>query len=273
MRVMVIIKATKNSEAGEMPTVELLTAMGKYNEELASAGILQSGEGLRPSSEGKRVAVSSEGRSVGDGPFEATSELAAGFWIWRVSSMDEAVEWAKRCPAPMPGEETTLELRPLFEMDDFGDEMTPALREKEERLRRRVEQGHGPTRGLYGSITHTELTSTAPEATRRWCAEALGWDFQPPFASPAGDYHLFAYSDKGGGGIRAANAERKPGSTPFVHVASTDDSFATALEKGAAPLVAPETVMPGVRIAVVSAPGDVVIGFSGPSAVDAGDMT
>lgn len=134
MRVMVIIKATKNSEAGVMPSEELLTAMGKYNEELASAGILQAGEGLQPSSLGKRIAISSKGRNVSDGPFDQTSELVAGFWIWKVRSMDEAMEWAKRCPEPMPGEETTLELRPLFEVDDF-DEMTPELREKEERLR------------------------------------------------------------------------------------------------------------------------------------------
>ena len=139
MRVMVIVKATKNSEAGVMPSEELLTAMGKYNEELASAGILQSGEGLQPSSHGKRIAISSKGRTVSDGPFEATSELAAGFWIWKVSTMDEAVDWARRCPAPMPGEETTLELRPLFEMEDFGDEMTPELRKKEERLRAELE--------------------------------------------------------------------------------------------------------------------------------------
>ena len=139
MRVMVIVKATKNSEAGVMPSEELLAAMGNYNEELASAGILQSGEGLQPSSRAKRIAISSKGRTVSDGPFEATSELVAGFWIWKVKSMDEAMEWAKRCPAPMPGEETTLELRPLFEMDDFGAEMTPVLREKEERLRAGLE--------------------------------------------------------------------------------------------------------------------------------------
>lgn len=139
MRVMVIVKATKNSEAGVMPSEELLTAMGKYNEELASAGIMRSGEGLQPSSRGKRIAISSKARTTSDGPFEATSELAAGFWIWSVNSLDEAVDWAKRCPAPMPDEETILELRPLFEMDDFGDEMTPELREKEERLRAALE--------------------------------------------------------------------------------------------------------------------------------------
>ena len=139
MRVMVIVKATRNSEAGVMPSEELLTAMGKYNEELASAGILLSGEGLQPSSQGKRIAISSGGRSVIDGPFEATSELAAGFWIWKVSSMDQALDWAKRCPEPMPGEETQLEIRPLFEMEDFGDDMTPELRAQEERLRAELE--------------------------------------------------------------------------------------------------------------------------------------
>jgi hypothetical protein len=136
---MVIVKATKNSEAGVMPSEELLAAMGRYNEELASAGILQSGEGLQASSKGKRIAISATERRVSDGPFEMTSELAAGFWIWKVKSMDEAVDWAQRCPAPMPGEETTLELRPLMEMDDFGDEMTPELREREDRLRAELE--------------------------------------------------------------------------------------------------------------------------------------
>ncbi len=149
MRVMVIVKATKNSEAGVMPSEELLAAMGKYNEELASAGILLSGEGLQPSTRGKRIAISSKGRIVSDGPFAAPTELAAGFWIWKVNSMDEAIDWAKRCPEPMPGEETTIELRPICEMDDFGDAMTPELREKEERLRvelegKEVEMSHQP---------------------------------------------------------------------------------------------------------------------------------
>jgi hypothetical protein len=143
---MVIVKATKNSEAGVMPSEELLAAMGKFNEELASAGILQSGEGLQPSSKGKRIAISATERSVSDGPFDSTAELAAGFWIWKVSSMDEAIDWAKRCPAPMPGEETALELRPLFETGDFGDEMTPELREKEERLRADLEGKTTPAR-------------------------------------------------------------------------------------------------------------------------------
>lgn len=139
MRVIVMIKATNNSEAGVMPPEELLTAMGTYNEELASAGILLSGEGLQPSSEGKRITIGAKERSVADGPFATTTGLTAGFWIWKVDSMDDAVAWAKRCPAPMPGEETQLEIRPLFEMDDFGDEMTPELRAQEERLRGELE--------------------------------------------------------------------------------------------------------------------------------------
>jgi hypothetical protein len=143
---MVIVKATKNSEAGVMPSKELLAAMGKYNEELAGAGILQSGEGLQPSSKGKRIVISKTEPSVSDGPFDLTAELAAGFWIWKVSSMNEAIDWARRCPAPMPGEATTLELRPLFEMGDFGDEMTPELREKEERLRADLEGKTTPAR-------------------------------------------------------------------------------------------------------------------------------
>jgi hypothetical protein len=113
--------------------------MGKYNEALANAGILLSREGLQPSSRGKRVAISAEARTVTDRPFEATSELVAGFWIWQVRSMDEAVEWVGRCPEPMPGEETQLEIRPLFEVDDFGDDMTPELREQEDGLRAKLE--------------------------------------------------------------------------------------------------------------------------------------
>lgn len=134
MKVMVMVKATKSSEAGEMPSEELLTAMGNYNEELVNAGIMQAGEGLKPSSEGVRVRFSGSDRTVIDGPFAETKELVAGYWLWEVSSMDEAIEWVKKCPNPMP-EESEIEIRPLFEMEDFGDEMTPQLREQEERLR------------------------------------------------------------------------------------------------------------------------------------------
>ena len=140
MKVMVIVKATKNSEAGVMPNEQLLAAMGKFNEELVKAGIMQAGEGLHPSSRGKRVRFSNSRKSVVDGPFPETKELIAGFWLWNVKSMDEAVEWVKRCPDPMPGEESEIEIRPIFEAEDFGDEFTPELRAREERLRVELER-------------------------------------------------------------------------------------------------------------------------------------
>jgi hypothetical protein len=140
MRVMVIVKATKNSEAGMMPNEKLLADMGQYNEELVKAGIMQAGEGLHPSSKGKRVKLSGVQKTVIDGPFPETKELIAGFWIWKVKSMDEALAWAKRCPDPMPGEEGVLELRPIFEAEDFGKEFTPELRAQEERLRTEIER-------------------------------------------------------------------------------------------------------------------------------------
>ena len=140
MRVMVIIKATKNSEAGVMPGEELLTAMGKFNEELVAAGVMLAGDGLHPSRKGKRVKFSAGKQVVIDGPFAETKELIAGYWIWKVKSMEEALEWMKRCPDPMPGEESEVELRPLFEMEDFGEELTPELREQEDRLRTELER-------------------------------------------------------------------------------------------------------------------------------------
>ena len=140
MKVMVIVKATKNSEAGVMPGEALLTAMGKYNEELVKAGIMLAGEGLHPSSKGKRIQFSGGKRNVIDGPFKQANELIAGFWIWKVKSMDEAVQWAKRCPDPMPGEDAELEIRPVFEAEDFGEEFTPELRAQEERLREEIER-------------------------------------------------------------------------------------------------------------------------------------
>ncbi|KVE39955.1 YciI family protein [Burkholderia sp. TSV86] len=140
MRVMVIVKATSESEAGKMPSTALLDAMGKFNEELVSAGVMLAGEGLHPSSKGKRVRFSGSGRSVIDGPFAPTRELVAGFWLWQVESMEEAVEWGKRCPNPMEGE-SEIEIRPLFEAQDFGPELTPELREQEERLRAQISGG------------------------------------------------------------------------------------------------------------------------------------
>lgn len=138
MKVLVIVKASKDSEAGIMPSTELLTAMGKYNEALVGAGIMMAGEGLHPSSKGKRVLFSGDERAVIDGPFAETKELIAGYWLWQVNSMDEAVEWLKKCPNPH-GEETEVEIRPVFEADDFGEAFSPELREQEERLQAKVE--------------------------------------------------------------------------------------------------------------------------------------
>lgn len=144
MRVMVLVKASKNSEAGVMPNEELLSEMGRFNEELAKAGVLVSGEGLHPTSRGKRVLFRDSETSVQDGPFPLEENNVAGFWIWQVKSMDEAVEWARRCPKPMPGEESELELRPIFEAEDFGEELTPELREREEKLREELKsRGQG----------------------------------------------------------------------------------------------------------------------------------
>jgi hypothetical protein len=137
MRFMVIVKATKDSEAGVMPDEKLLAAMGKYNEELVKAGIMLAGEGLHPSSKGARVRFSGDKRTVTDGPFPETKELIAGFWIWQVKSKEEAIEWIKRCPNPMPGD-SEIELRQVFEAEDFGEEFTPELREQEERLRAQI---------------------------------------------------------------------------------------------------------------------------------------
>jgi hypothetical protein len=141
MRVMVIVKASKESEAGQMPTEQLLAEMGKYNEELVKAGVLVGMEGLHPSSKGKRVRFSGRQRTVLDGPFSESKELIAGFWLWQVKSMDEAVEWLKR--APFDGG-TELEIRPVFEAEDFGEELTPELRAQEERVRAEVERQRKP---------------------------------------------------------------------------------------------------------------------------------
>jgi hypothetical protein len=140
MRVIVMVKATKDSEQGIMPTTEALTEMGKFNEELVNAGIMEAGEGLHPSSKGKRIAFDGPRRTVIDGPFSATSELVAGFWIWKVKDMAEAVVWAKRCPNPMPGP-SELEIRPFFELADFAEVLTPEVTAQHERLREKA-AGH-----------------------------------------------------------------------------------------------------------------------------------
>jgi hypothetical protein len=142
MRVMVIIKANEDSEAGVMPSEQLLKEMGAFNEELVKAGVMLDGDGLKPSSEGARVRFSGSQRTVIDGPFVETKELIAGYWIWQVKSLDEAIEWVKRCPNPMAGE-SEIEIRPIVEAEDFGEAFTPELREQEERLRAQLSAQQG----------------------------------------------------------------------------------------------------------------------------------
>jgi hypothetical protein len=143
MKVMVIVKATPDSEAGEMPSEQLLTEMGKYNEELAKAGIMLAGEGLHPSSKGVRVRFSGKNRTVIDGPFAETKELIAGYWLWKVKSMQEAIDWVKRCPNPM-NEDSDIEIRQVYDADDFcGGEMTPELRAQEDRIKAEIEKQQG----------------------------------------------------------------------------------------------------------------------------------
>ena len=142
MRFMVLVKADKNSEAGVMPGEQLLAEMGQFNEELVKAGVMEAGEGLHPSSKGARVRFSGKDRTVIDGPFAETKELVAGFWIWNCASLQEAIDWLKRCPNPMPGE-SEIEIRQIFEADDFGEAFTPELREQEERLRKEVASRKG----------------------------------------------------------------------------------------------------------------------------------
>ena len=137
MRFMIIVKATAESEAGQMPSEQMLAEMGRFNEELIKAGVMEAGEGLHPSSKGARVRFSGSKRTVVDGPFAETKELVAGFWLWKVKSREEAIEWVKRCPNPMPGD-SEIEIRPIFEAEDFGAQLTPELRAQEERLREQL---------------------------------------------------------------------------------------------------------------------------------------
>jgi hypothetical protein len=137
---MVIVHATKNSESGILPKPEDFAAMGAFNEKLIKAGVMKSGDGLKPSKHGKRIRLSGGKKTVIDGPFAETKELIAGFWIWEVKSMQEALDWAKQCPDPMPGEESTLEIRPFYEMEDFGENFTPELKKQEEHMRSELER-------------------------------------------------------------------------------------------------------------------------------------
>ena len=141
MRVMVLVKASEQSEAGEMPSEQMLSEMMAFNEELVKAGVILAGDGLHPSSAGARVVFTGGERKVIDGPFAETKELLAGYWVWQVKSLDEAIEWVKRAPNPMPDTEGVIEIRPVFEAEDFGEEFTPELRAKEEELRQQVEAG------------------------------------------------------------------------------------------------------------------------------------
>jgi len=144
MRFMILVKATRDSEAGVLPTEEMFAEMGRFNEELVKAGVMLAGEGLHPSAKGARVRFSGKDRKVIDGPFTETKELVAGFWIWQCASLQEAIAWVKRCPNPMPGE-SEIEIRQIYEADDFGDALTPQLREQEERLRAQLESQAKPT--------------------------------------------------------------------------------------------------------------------------------
>ncbi|CAN5756578.1 YciI family protein [soil metagenome] len=141
MRFMILIKADPNSEAGEMPSEQLLAEMGAYNEELVNAGVMLAGEGLHPSSKGARVRFSGDNRTVTDGPFVETKELIAGYWLWQLDSMEEAIKWVMRCPNPM-GTESEIEIRQVFEAEDFGDAFTPELRDQEDRLREQIDSQH-----------------------------------------------------------------------------------------------------------------------------------
>jgi hypothetical protein len=181
MRVMVIVKATKNSEAGIMPSEKLFADMGKFNEELVKAGIMLAGDGLKPSSKGKRVRFSAGKKTVIDGPFSETKELVAGYWIWQVKSIEEAVEWVRRCPDPMPGEESDIEIRPFYEAEDFGAEFTPELRAQEERLRADIERKRGSGRAAAAGVI-------------RWCAHSV--------TSPRLRGEVGSRSDPGEGGYR-----------------------------------------------------------------------
>src|SRR5919199_6330157 len=169
MRVMVLIKASERSEAGEMPSQELLEQMTAFNEELVRAGVMLAGEGLHPSSRGARVEFSGSERKVIDGPFAETKELLAGYWLWQVKSLDEAIEWVRRAPDPMPGAEAVIEIRPVFESDDFGEELAPELRAREEQLRRRSRPA--------GSRTAWRAASTGPPIP--------AGGLRPPRRSPA----------------------------------------------------------------------------------------
>jgi len=181
MKVMVIVKASPSSEAGEMPSEQLLSDMGKFNEALAKAGIMQGGDGLKPSSEGVRVRFSGSNRTVINGPFAETKELIAGYWLWNVGSMEEAVEWVKRCPNPMP-EESDLEIRPVFEADDFGEEFTKELREQEDAVRSMSEnQDEAEIRRVINKWSKALEAKDLDGLTADYAPDAVLYDAIPPY--------------------------------------------------------------------------------------------
>jgi len=181
MRVMVLIKATNESETGVMPSEQLLTEMGQYNEELVKAGILLAGEGLHPSSKGKRVRFSGGKKMVIDGPFAETKELLAGFWLWQVRSMEEAIEWVKRIPNP-DNQESEVEIRPVFEADDFGEEFTPELRAQEDRLRAETERQQKARQSMNGTPTNIFVNLPVSDLNRSVeFFTKLGYTFNPQF--------------------------------------------------------------------------------------------
>lgn len=246
MRVMVMVKATADSEAGVMPSEQLLADMGRYNEELVKAGIMEAGEGLHPSSKGVRVQFSGARRSAVDGPFAETKELVAGFWLWKVKSMQEAVEWVKRCPNPMPGD-SEIEIRPVFEAEDFGAEFTPELREQEDRLRAEItrqQQGKqasvNPVPEAAGAIPYLVVKGAADAIAyyqRVFGAEVVGRLDAPDGVLHAelkvGPARFMLTEERAERGALGPKAIGGSASHAVVYVPDADATVARAVEAGA----------------------------------------
>lgn len=246
MRVMVMVKATADSEAGVMPSEQLLADMGRYNEELVKAGIMEAGEGLHPSSKGVRVQFSGARRSAVDGPFAETKELVAGFWLWKVKSMQEAVEWVKRCPNPMPGD-SEIEIRPIFEAEDFGAEFTPELREQEDRLRAEItrqQQGRqasvNPVPEAAGAIPYLVVKGAADAIAyyqRVFGAEVVGRLDAPDGVLHAelkvGPARFMLTEERAERGALGPKAIGGSASHAVVYVPDADATVARAVEAGA----------------------------------------
>jgi uncharacterized glyoxalase superfamily protein PhnB len=246
MRFMVMVKATEDSEAGVMPTQELMAEMGRFNEELVKAGIMEAGEGLHPSSKGARVQFSGARRSVVDGPFAETKELVAGFWLWKVKSMQEAVEWVKRCPNPMPGD-SEIEIRPIFAAEDFGAEFTPELREQEDRLRAEIahrqqgqQGGVNPVPDAAGAIPYLVVKGAADAIAyyqRVFGAEVVGRLDAPDGVLHAelkvGPARFMLTEERAERGALGPKAIGGSASHAVVYVPDADATVARAVEAGA----------------------------------------